>query len=622
MEVSKGFAGKILYVDLSTGRIEKKPVTEKMVETALGGMGFSAKILYDSLPSGIDPYSPDNLFIYAAGVLAGTLVPGSCRTEITFKSPLSGLFGDSNSAAPAQMLKWAGYDALVVSGKSEKPVYIKIDDDDVSIEDASHLWGKDNYQTVDILWDEFPGCWVSSIGPAGENLVRYANVLNNKTSSFGRTGVGTIMGAKKVKAVAVRGTKSVKAADPRAFMKLARRVTEDLMEQPYVYQWRDLGTLIQFQDFAPGSRETLDAHGSEQLDMGDWTRHYKENVKSGLHTCHICPVGCKAQIKIEEGKHKGLDFNISCPAGTLTLPFLGILQLPYEDVPKFAEICNRLGLDTLESTSMLLFATHCFENEVITTADTGGLQFHKGFADEYAQLLTDIANRKGLGDIMADGVVGAAQRIGEGAKPFSGNIKGWRMEQEEFLRWSTVTFGPAVNPRGPQLNQYSSITHMPDRSEESLLRYVNRIGVPEEHIKRVVTGGTDGFDTPLMTYYAELFNNIVFAMSMCNRPFFSRIMDLNTFTELFNTSTGLDYSPGKLMKAAERIINIKRLFNVREGAARKDDCYPEGHLPPEREKEFQGFLSRYYQAHGWDEETGIPTPQKLEELSLEDPLNR
>lgn len=622
MGLSNGFAGKVLYVDLSTGKIEKKPVTEEMVEAALGGMGFSARILYDSLAPGADPFSPDNLFIYAAGILAGTLVPGSCRTEITFKSPLSGLFGDSNSAAPAQMLKWAGYDALVVSGRSEKPVYIRIDDDDVSIRDASHLWGKDNYQTADILWDEFPGCWVSSIGPAGENLVRFANVLNNKTSSFGRTGVGTIMGTKKVKAIAVRGTKSVKVAHPAGFMKLVRRITDDLMKQPHVYQWRELGTLIQFQDYAAGSREALNAHGAERLDMGDWTRYYKANLKSGLHTCHVCPVGCKAQINVKEGKHKGLKFNISCPAGTLTLPFLGMLQVPYEEVPRFSEICNKMGLDTLESTSMLLFATHCFENEVITTADTGGLQLHKGFADEYAEILMNVANRKGLGAILADGVVGAAEKLGERARPFSGNIKGWRMEKDEFLRWSTVTFGPAVNPRGPQLNQYSSITHMPDRSEEALLRYAERIGVPSQDVREVVTGGTDGFDTPLMTYYVEQFNIIVYAMSMCNRPYFSRVMDLDTFTELFRTSTGLDYSSEKLMNIARRIINIKRLFNVREGATRKDDCYPEGHLPPEREREFQGFLSRYYRAHGWDEETGIPTPQTLEKLSLEDPLNR
>jgi aldehyde:ferredoxin oxidoreductase len=622
MELTSGFAGAILHIDLTSGKIEKMPVTESMVEDSLGGMGFSARILYDQLAPNTDSLSPDNLFIYAAGILAGTLIPGSCRTEITFKSPLSGFFGDSNSAAPAQMLKWAGYDNLVVSGKSEKPVYIKIDDDNVSIEDASHLWGKDNYRTVDILWDEFPGCWVSSIGPAGENLVRFANVLNNKTSSFGRTGVGTIMGAKKVKAIAVRGSRPVRVADPPAFMRLVRRITDDLMVQPHVYGWRELGTLIQFQDFAPGSRETLDAHGSEHLDMGDWTRYYKENIKSGLHTCHVCPVGCKAQINIKEGKHKGLDFNISCSAGTLTLPFLGILQLPYEEVPKFSEICNRLGLDTLEATSMLLFATHCFENEVITTEDTGGLQFHKGFADEYAELLVNIADRKGLGDVLADGVVTAAQRLGEGARPFSGNIKGWRMEKEEFLRWSTVTFGPAVNPRGPQLNQYSSITHMPERSEESLLRYVNRIGVPREEIKKVVTGGPDGFDVPLMTYYVEMFNNIVYAMSMCNRPFFSRVIDLNTFAELFRTSVGLDYSPQKLMNIAERIINIKRMFNVRDGATREDDCYPQGHLPPEREEEFQGFLDSYYLAHGWDKKTGIPTPAKLEELSLEDPLNR
>ncbi|MFC1895373.1 aldehyde ferredoxin oxidoreductase N-terminal domain-containing protein, partial [Thermodesulfobacteriota bacterium] len=321
-----GYAGQILEVDLSQKSVEKTPLDEALARDFIGGIGISTKLLYDRIDPGIDPLSPGNVFVIGSGSLGGTLAPTSARAEIVAKSPLSGFIGWANTGySVANLLKYAGYDQLVVTGASENPVYLKIDDDDVEIRDAGHLWGKDSWETTDMLWEELgKDYWVTCIGPAGENLIRFACTISQKHSAAARTGLGAVMGSKKLKAIAVRGTKGIKVADKKRFLTLVEEaINRFKAKEKLVMAWRTYG-------FLAGFLPVVDAEEFLRL-------------KGGSYACLSCPVGCNAWVNIPDGRYAGLSYLASAPGTKLLVG--GDNFERYDEIFKFLELLNRYGMD-------------------------------------------------------------------------------------------------------------------------------------------------------------------------------------------------------------------------------------------------------------------------------------
>ncbi|MDP6783313.1 MAG: aldehyde ferredoxin oxidoreductase N-terminal domain-containing protein, partial [Dehalococcoidia bacterium] len=473
-----GFVSSILYVDLTSGKIWREPLSLGDAEGFIGGGGINSRLAYELIRPGVDPLGPDNALIYGAGPMVGTMVPGMARTVITALSPQTGYLGSSAAGHFGAMLKFAGYDHVVIMGQAARPVYLRIFDDDVALVDASSLWGKDIYETCDFFWQQYPEVWVNCIGPAGENLVSYAVIVSNKFSTYGSTGLGAVMGSKRLKAVVAKGSKQVPVADPPAFMRLVDRTYRELVASPYGRQWRELGTLIQFQEYAPGANEKMERR---EFDMPGWTRIYKEKLWKGSITCPSCPIGCKARLETDWGKYSGMTVSASCPAGTVTLPFAQTMGLPADrpdEILKCSELCNRLGISTVAVATVIDAFVHMYEDGSVDQGDTGGVELRRGEPALVHRLLGMIAHREGFGDLMAERFGDALSKLGKETRFAAFRQEPW--EKGKPVYWDQMyetastayrrgyngfTFGALVDPRrtGPP-NAYSNITMMPGRS--------------------------------------------------------------------------------------------------------------------------------------------------------------
>ena len=577
--VTYGYRGANLYIDLTAGRSWREPLTEEVARGYIGSTGISSKLALDLIPAGADPLGPENAVIIGTGPFAGTILPGACRTEITAKSPETGLFGITNSGIFGPRMKFAGYDHIVLLGRSPRPCYIRIEDDKVFIEEGAPVWGKDIYQATDWLWERHGTDYdVVCIGPAGENLVRCANVIGNKHSAFGMCGIGAVLGSKGVKAVMARGTGDVRVADPARFMGLAKEVFHELDKHPYVLEWRKWGTLIQFQEYAPGAREQMQALG---MDMQAWSKAY-ETSRFGTNTCPQCPVGCKVDVKVQEGRHAGLRLVASCPNGGLTSPYVFGMKLPtdrFEDGIWLYSLQNRLGLGAINFSALLATAFRMYQAGVITQRDTGGVDLRWGDPEAIAAMMYKVSYRQDIGDVLADGIPRLLDQLPEAAPYIKFIKKGepipfnptqwphqpWPKKVGDRFRWETTSLGNLVNPSGHIYTRYSSITQMPDRQPDALRRYAQRIGVPREEIERVVFDRVDGYDPVLITLYTELYHLVGYSLANCNRPYFHKIFDFRRLEGLYRAATGLALSFEEMKEAALRIITVQRLFNLKGG---------------------------------------------------------
>ncbi len=481
----KGYAGNILFVNLTDGSIKREPLEEAVARKFIGGTGVNALLAYQHIKAGIDPLSPDNAFIMGAGPLVGTLIPGSARVEVTAKSPLTGVIGISNGGnTPGIMLKYAGYDHLVVTGKADKPVYLKIDDDRVEICDADHLWGKDTFETTDALWDELgDDFWISAIGVAGESLVRYALILNNKHSAFSRTGLGAVMGSKNLKAIAARGTKGIEVADGPEFMNLTKELLDKVAAFPLLKEWRTVGFFMAFEPYTSmgymlGKNNTESA---EDIMERFPIKEYLSRVRKGSTSCPGCSLGCKGRVEMQGGKYDGLRLRLSTPAVAVGAFGGQVAVEDFDEVIKCAELSNRYGMDLNSLTATIGFAIELYQKGILTDEDTGGLELDWG-TETVRTLLDRIAQRDGFGRLLGEGVVRAAEEIGKGADYYAVHIKGMDVGLGLRGRLSTENFGQATNPRGAHLDRSPSISFMPGRKKESYVKYCQSIGVPEDRV--------------------------------------------------------------------------------------------------------------------------------------------
>ena len=639
--------GKILDIDLSSGKILKKDIDPKFARKFMGSMGFSCKILYDEVSPDVDPLGPDNIVIFANGPLTGTRAPCSGRTEITTKSPLTKTIGTGNTGGMwGAFLKHAGFELIIVRGKAEKPVYIWIDDDAVEIRDASKLWGKDALVTTDILSKELglsqpSKVSVLAIGPAGENLVRFACPINDYHHAAARNGAGAVMGSKKLKAIAVRGTKAVKIARPEEFNKIAKEARDSTiaaykaagspasgtkMIGGYVERTRThmkFGNMPGYNFQTAVVPQMLETRGQEVA-----TSYFVK--KEG--TCHGCPLACFNLVEVKEGKYAGvkvsrgtapgivLDFGAKCAIDNMPAIF------------KLKELCHQMGLDYGSAAGVLAFTMELFQRGIITQKDTDGLDFTWGNEDSAVTMLEKIANRDGFGDILAEGVARAAKTIGKGAERYAIVTKGMElMSVDPRSGERGWIFGDLTCPRGG--DNLKSTHILADLYNPNW--WIDKWDMFEDVKKRAYCVPPEEITTswegkPMMTRWFEDMYSVANSLGLCFRPvglYFSS--GPTHYSKLFSACTGWDTTPEDIIKYGERIFTLLKAHSVRAGLTRKDDTWPdkffEEPMPDGPAKgavlsrdTIDRLLDEYYEIRGWDKKTGVPTAEKLREIGLPD----
>lgn len=600
-----GYAGNILEVNLSDYNIKKTSLDETLVRDFIGGVGINTKLLYDRIEPGADPLSPENVLVIGSGALSGTLAPTATRAEIMAKSPQSGLIGWANTGnSVANMLKYAGYDHFVVTGAAASPVYVKVDNDDVTICDASHLWGKDTSETTEMLWDELGKDYqVTCIGPAGENLVRFACPISQKHSAAARTGMGAVMGSKRLKAIVVRGTKGIMVSDKKKFLDLVEEAVNRFRAiEKMVMGWRTYGFLVGFLSVA---------------DAGEYLR-----LKGGYYACHSCPVACNAWVNIPDGKYAGLSFLASAPSTKIIVDYAqgGTLR-KYDEIFKLMEWQNKLGIDIFSAMTMGNFAINLYQSGIIGKVDTDGRELKRD-PETMLFLTRKMAYREGIGDILAEGMHKAAINIGKGAEKYDISIRGVDATiAKGGMLGGTETFGFVTNHRGGMMERSTSISFRP-RKRENYLSYCSTIGVPDEAINRVCDG-PEGVNVPRLTRYTEDILTLVPMQGLCRRAPVTQVWDINLHAAFYSAATGIERTSKDLLKCAERVWNLQKCFNIREGATRIGDRFPDTALPMKLcgktldKDTMDEWLNEYYEERGWDVETGIPNKGKLVALGLE-----
>lgn len=624
-----GWMGTILRIDLTTGEIKKEPLELDFARKWLGGEGFGAKYLWDEVgPEVEDGLDPRNLLMYTTGPLTGTLAPSSGRLEIVTKSPITNIFGDSNAGGHfAPELKSAGYDLLIIKGKAEKPVYIWIDDDTVEIRDARQLWGKNVPETDAAIKNELgdDGIQVSCIGPAGENLVRFAILMNNLSRAPGWTGCGAVAGSKKLKAIAVRGTKGVTIARPAEFEESCRAARLRIRNLGFLPTMRKMGTMflvramythgygqVHNYNIAQCSPEHL-----EQISGERFAAEYPDKNEG----CYGCELHCSHFSSIKKGPYAG-QAGGGYEYGATTGFYYAYGSPNLDFVLAAAKFCNDVGMDSTEAAFLLAWATDCYQRGILTGADTNGLELDWGGEAVGMELLKKMVSREGFGDILAEGVARAAARVGRGSEYHAHTIKGRNSEESSVRANYSFALASATSTRGADhLKGFPMFTNLGASPELSEKTWGHReAGNPRSPRGKAGMGA-----------YVRNICTLVDLIGSCKMP--SKWLAPrdglieSEYAPMVAAATGIDFTPEELMTVAERVYNLERAYNARLGMTRKDDTIPEMYFKEpfesgplkgykHSEEDFNSMLDEYYDYCGWDKETGWPTRETLERLAM------
>ena len=606
-----GYAGRILHVDLTTGKTHTEPLNEDYAKKYIGGIGLGMRLWLDHSKPGVDPFSPENPLILTTGPTSGTVWPtGGNGHAFVSKSPQSYGVGESKSHGSfGTELKRAGYDAVIFKGKAEKPVYVWIDDDSVQILDASHLWGKSPAETEDAIKEELGDFYirVAAIGPAGEKLVRIACIINEKTRAAGRTGMGAVMGSKNLKAIAVRGTNDVRVAKPDEFMEFVKEFHER-MKGPATKKYRTLGTpenvLVHnaLQCMPTRNYNNAAFEGAEKVSGEALNERYVAKIIG----CSSCAMRCEHICVVQEGPYKGAMARVEYEPLWALGPYCGVDRL--DAIIKASELCNYYGVDSISAGVIVGFAMDCYENGILTDKDTDGIEARFGSHEALVKLLEKMGKREGIGDILAEGVKIAAEKIGKGADKLAQHIKGVEVTGYDLRCLKTAALGFAVSFRGADHNRHGAYAF-------DVKGKVNRLKAERGRGKMVKD--------------IEDVYTVIDSMIVCKFSRGTYYKEFEDLAKLYTLVTGFETTPEEIRLKGERINNLARLFNIREGLGRKDDTLPYKvmHMPVPDEGPSKGayvsqeeldlLLDDYYEARGWTEE-GIPTIEKLKELGMDD----
>jgi aldehyde:ferredoxin oxidoreductase len=602
------YHGKLLWVDLTGGQVRDEPLNADYVEKFVGGSGLAARYLYGLIDADTDPLGPDNPLIIMSGPLTGTRAPLCGRHTLVARSPLTGLLGESHVGGfVGAELRHAGYDGIVVTGQSAAPVWLCVRDGQAELLDADHLWGLDTFETQVYIKDALGDkrVRVGCIGPAGENGVRYAAVMHDNARAAGRTGLGTVMGAKRLKAVAIRGTGSVPLADEERFNAVVRDMKPIFKDDVLSQVFRDTGT--------GGNLDYLHLLGAlpiRYFTQGEWWEAadisgntMAETILTGVEGCYGCLVACGRKVRISEGKY-ATDGEIKGPEYE-TLAALGS-QLLISDlaaVTHLGHLCDRLGLDTISAGNTIALAHYLFQEGVIGLAETGGLELQWGDPDTVADLVKQIAHRQGFGEALAEGTRRFAERYG--AVDLAVHCNGMSVAMHDPRAYSGMALVYMTSPIGGSHNHSGY--------------YLVEIGGVIEELDILSPGRREDAGKAVYVVRHQNWHSLLNALVTCimsNAP-------AKDYIALLNAATGRSLDGTGALEVGERIFNLKRALNVRLGYTREGERLPKLLRQALPEGGTEGFvpdeallLREYYEARDWDRVTGKPSKRKLESLGL------
>ncbi len=602
-----GYVGKLLYVDLSTGKMEEEKLSESLCRNYLGGYGFGVKKLYERLKPGIDPLGPENILGFITGALTGTGALITPRFMVVGKSPLTGGWGEANCGGFfGPELKKAGYDGIFVSGRADEPVYILIDHGKAEIRPAGSLWGKDTYETEDTLKEKYTGARVLAIGPAGEKCSLISAIITEKGNAAGRSGLGAVMGSKNLKALVARGDGEIPIYDKEA-LRAVRKKYLPVLKEDFASGLREYGTA--------GDLETLVEIGDTPVKnwSGVGVVDFPQAAKIGgkalkerqvkKAACYGCGISCGNFVRAQD---KNGGEKLVRTVQYETLGAFGPMCL-VDDLDAIVEanyICNSSGLDTISAGAVVAFAMECYENGLLTAKDTGGLELTWGNSEAMVKLMEMIAQREGIGTLLADGSKKAAEKIGGNAKDFAMQIGGQELpmhDQRLFPGLTAMYWTDATPGRHTQGTE----TWIPPGLETPPFDEKAQAGRGKAHklladIHHVMDCG--GFC--LFSYFA---------------------LDINNIVESWNAVTGWNVELKDLLESGERISYLRHAFNLREGINFWEYDFPKRliGIPPLPAGPTAGvtldpevLLGEYIEAMEWDEKTLYPSKNKLEQFGL------
>lgn len=625
-----GWTGTILRINLSLQKVERQPLNEDVRLHFLGGRGINSRLLYQEVPPQLEPFNPDNTIILGSSPFSGTHAPSTPRCTITTKSPLTGILGDANFGGYfAPEMKKAGYDHLIIQGISEKPVYLLITEDEVVFKEASHLWGQTTWETEKLIKKELndPKVQVACIGPAGEHLVRTACVVH-KFNTAGRTGIGAVMGSKKLKAIVIRGNKKVPIAHPERFKENVKKWRKKIKESPFCQSHSKYGSagplaiedevgILSVRNYQQSSGfKEVEAVTSETLEREFFTKS---------NTCYACPVHCIQSYEVKEGPYQGTK-GTKMPEGCTSTcgPSCGNAYAP--SLFKINNLANEYGIDVLDFGVLMSIAMDWYENGIIGKEDTDGIPLDWGNHQSMVKMIPKIARREGFGNLLADGAVKAAQKLGKNAEDYVSSCKGMveGMVDPRALKGMALCFATAT--RGCDHLRGGVYIEVPFRGKSMI--------PPEEALEKFGTKEvlipTSYNKTVAANFYQDA-HTITDSLEVCKivTSTLGHGITMEDIGEMLYAVTGVKIDTSEMRIIANRIFTLERAFLVREGITKKDDFlkgkWIKGSVPNGPFKgdtidkgKWDKMLTEYYLTRGWDPQTGIPTKETLKKLGLQD----
>lgn len=599
-----GYGGHILRIDLSSGKIQRELTDPDYMLNSIGGRGLNSSRLFDELKRDADPLGPENMLLIGVGPLTGTLLSSSAYMTISGKSPLTGILGDSAAGGFFGVeLKQAGYDQLVMTGRSEKPCYLYIADDHIEIRDASHLWGRDIWETTAAIRQELGdnAVQIAAIGPAGENLVKFATVACNNARMCGRTGMGCLFGSKQLKAVAVRGTGKISMADPDEYQKLCRILDDSIVIHPEYKSRRELGStllmkalngigILPTNHFQEGLCDYVDDVSGETL-----ARKFKVKNKS----CFNCNIHCSRYYITTDVEAEGPEFETLCSYTSR----IGNSDLKWG--LKMAAFANRMGMDSLSSGETIGWAMECVQRGLLSKDDFDGLEFNWGNTETVEKILKMIVYREGIGDAFAEGTRSLAQRFGKGTEEYALHVKGLDVICGDPRGIKAFGLTYAIASRGGDHLRAEPFFELTERYDEAEKRW----GI------RDIANRLSDKGKAVLVEHTERQALLTDCMTMCKNIGLSMdVLDFDFAARLLTAGTGLDFNTDQVNKALRSVIEKDRRMNIDFGIDASMDTLPKRftHEPlkegasKDQVVPVDKMVKEYYKVKGWDEEGNPP----------------
>jgi aldehyde:ferredoxin oxidoreductase len=614
-----GWRGKILHVDLSKSKTRDEGLSDGLINNYIGGAGINARLLYDLMRGnpGVDPLSPENPLIFGIGPVVGTSFPCASRVTVTSKSPLTGIFGDSNGGGffPVRV-KQAGYDHIIIRGKADKPVALLIEEGKKpEIVDVTEMWGRDSYATDELIHKKYGDCETARIGPAGENMVRYASILSGtkRTGVNGRAGMGCVMGSKNLKAIIVKASGTVPVANSDEVETLAKRYGDIWGNGPGTAAQREYGTLMLIAQLSSethvhNAQEKITPEQLERYDIDEFVKTYKD----GQTACYRCPVACSKKWKVAEGPYKGetgdkVEFGHYAHLG----PALGIFDFP--SLLHLSDLTNRMGMDCAQFGWNLAMAMECSQRGILSAEETDGIKLNWGNAELVSEMIMKVAKREGFGNILAESMPEIMSRLNPEAKPYCGHTKGMTFAYS-CTSALAMTLASSVATRGADHlkgHPFSAIIGL-----EDMLEKIFGKDMPDE-----ITAPANPAAKGRVVWWHENWKMLMDCLGLCFVPIVGvRVFGDPHFLfgemgEIYEAVTGRD--PKALFKSAERAYQVEKAYNALLGIDRKDDVRHGTRRGEEDPINHPGMLDEYYHYRGCSSE-GLPTRKRLAEVGLSD----